>query len=409
VTVAPARSFLEHVQALPTPPAAAQQILAATSAPRIAPEEIARVLSRDPAIAAQILRIANSPYYGVSREITQISRAVVLLGARAVRSFVVAICARRALATPDPTPEQNLVWQHALAAGTAGELIARDVGYRPTEEAFVAGLLHDVGHLAMVCFDPERVRAILADALDENGRLQREADAFGLDHAAAGNRILSAWNFPAPLCTAARRHHEPPAQLEGEVGRLCAIVVLADGLAHLLGLGFDVPVGGLRQMDAVAAQLGLSRSGQLRVLATLERRLAETREVLACISAPLAEAPASATPRRALWIDAEGGDAPDTGRFLLERAGFQVDRVAAADAPAGDGYDLVLLDCGAHEPVAVAAAARDLRAGGRDVVVLYDAPDGTPPRGQDAALGVCYIPRLFTAVDLDWAQRTLQA
>jgi len=407
-------TFLDHIQRLPPLPLVAQRILAVTAATNASAQDVARILSQDPTIAARVLRVANSPFYGVSREITQVSRAVVLLGARAVRSLVVAICARQALGeTGAISPEHTTAWNHAIAAAAACELIAKQIGFDPSEEALVAGLLHDTGQLAMVGFKPELVRHVLRDRPNDQMRLQREREHFGLDHAEAGFRILSNWNLPESLCQVARCHHRRVPRIGSETQRLTGMVVLANYFAHLMGLGFDVPLSDAQQLGAVAGQLQLSEAVQARVLATLERRLAETRAALACLSEENASKAAAPTRLRALWI-CDGSSDNQTGRFLLERAGFEVGVALLTDGgvtPADDQPDqtppaCIIIDCHARRVPAAHRLACD-RAGRTNcrVILLKDARSGEPARGRDAATGLPYLPRLFTALDLEWAEK----
>ncbi|MGD8452564.1 MAG: HDOD domain-containing protein [Phycisphaerae bacterium] len=403
-------SFLDHLEALPPMPVAAQRILAISGAPNTSAQDVGRTLSQDPAIAARILRIANSPFYGVSREIAQVSRAVVILGSRAVRSFVVAICARQALMDKGPTtPEHTAAWNHALAVATASELIARHVGYKPLEEAFVAGLLHDVGQLAMIGFKPALMRDVLRGRPSEACRLQRERDNFGLDHTEAGFRILAAWKLPEALCEAARCHHHPPERFQTETERLCGVTLIANIFAHLLGIGFDIPAGEAGHLAETAKGLGLSDADQMRVLATLEHRLAETREAMECISGDSADGDATPARMVALWIGSAHGHEPQPGRFLLERAGYDVEQVPAGRECDPQRYSLVVADCGTASRADAERRAADLVSGGcRRLIILHEPPEGTHGREYDSAMGVCFLSPLFTALDLEWARRHLE-
>lgn len=421
--LAPPSAFLEHLQCLPPLPVVAQRILAITGSGTASAQEVARTLSQDPAIAARILRVANSPFYGASREITQISRAVVLLGARAVRSFVVAMCARTVLSDLGPSsPEHAVLWNHATAAATACELLARQVGFSPAEEAFVAGLLHDTGHLAMVDFRPELLREVVRGRPGEAERLERERAAFGLDHTEAGYQILSNWNLPDPLCQAARQHHQPPAEIVNEADRLSVVAQLADLLAHLLGFGFDVPLSSSRTAVATARRLGLTAADLGRLLAALDRRLDETRDALACISGTKLNTPTAQALRRAAWIGTQD-DLGVISRFLLERAGYELTGLTLDEAERAvsdlnntelEQQELIVVEAAAQEPARRLAAAL-MNRGCRRVVLLRDEGHESPGqpaaaadalRVRDPASGVCYLPRLFSAPDLAWLERS---
>ena len=155
MSLAAEKTFVDRISKLPPLPAIAQQILAVTGSSDSSGSDVARVLRGDPAIAAKVLQVANSPFYGASQEISQLSRAATRLGVTAVQSLVLGMCARRTMsANTLHRSEHETLWHHATAVAAVCELIARRARFRPVEEAFVAGLLHDTGQLAMLTLQP---------------------------------------------------------------------------------------------------------------------------------------------------------------------------------------------------------------------------------------------------------------
>lgn len=409
MTTATKTKFIDQIESLPPLPTIVQRILAVTESPDSSADDVAKVLSGDPAVAAKVLRVANSPFYGMSRQVTQVSRAVVMLGSVAVRNLVLGICARDALASPGShVPEHATLWRHSIAVGSASELIARELGLKPSEEAFVAGLLHDIGQLAMATFQPETLRTVF----QEQGRgvrfLTLERQHFGIDHTEAGCKILTQWGLPEALCRVVRQHHQQEIRPDDPQARLLAVVILADTFAHMLGIGFDLPVGRFRRAVVSAELLGLCESDQFRILERLERRVDEATEMFAGADAANNK-PAASTSKRAIWISRKDVSSRHISQLLLEHHGYAVTCIAPDDVErdlAPD--DLVVVDLPPQEQANATQIALGLaRQGHRRIVILIDPIETEAPRQCDPNTGVCHIPRLFTAFDLKWIEEQL--
>jgi putative nucleotidyltransferase with HDIG domain len=449
--------LLHQIQSLPPLPAVVHRTLSVADSSRASVEDVARVLSEDQAIAARILRIANSSFYGAERRITQVSRAVVMLGRTGIRSLVLGIAARDAFRTPTAqVPEHGTLWKHAFATAASAELIARHVGYKPIEEAFVAGLLHDVGQLAMVAFAPDSFRAVFRDQGHGARFLARERAQFGVDHTQAGFQILSRWGLPEPICQVALRHHEPQIDLHAPSARLSALVMLADTVAYLMGFGFDMPAGTLARAETAARFLEFGDTEQMRISGALNRRIDEVVEMFANVDVAPHQRE-SATAKRAVWVSHEDS-AFDIRQLVLEHRGYELRRVSP-DGPGNDlsPDDLVILAL-SDQAAATAGAAELLRQGHRRIARLassqlaspdrigeqgalapcasFESADGvtrglTPPARQSAEMsgvapaedvtvgmsprqrdpetGVCVIPWLFTAYDIQWVEEQFRA
>jgi len=396
------RLLLEQIETLPPLEAIASRILAATDDRNASANDLARILSEDQAIAAKLLRVANSPYYCRSSPVTEISRAVVILGTVAVRNLVVGLCVRDSLvACGAEGPLHRLIWRHAIAVAAESNLIAAHVGYDPPEEAMLAGLLHDIGRLALAIFLPEACDTLLAEADAGPLSLEREQAAFGLDHTAAGERILTNWRLPHVLCRVVRSHHDDKIHKGGPHARLLAIVVLANAAVDAMGVGLEPMWPELRLTEQLRETLGLPAAALQETLDGLEGRIAETAEMLA-INARTDTATAPPA-RPVVWIADEHTPPYTLGTCLLQHWGCAVQRVTpSALADALQPGALVLVDVPQQPQVACSLAQILPSRDGTRALLLADPPPGAPPRTRDAQTGVCTVPRAFTIFDLRW-------
>ncbi|MCC7492491.1 MAG: HDOD domain-containing protein [Fimbriimonadaceae bacterium] len=251
--------FADKLPSLPTAVVKALQLLREENSQN---DQIAAALSMDTALVGQMLKLANSPYYGVSRRVSTVQQAILVLGRKVVRSLVVAAAAGDFLSKPQAgyLLRRGELWSHSMAAGCGASLLSSKVGYRPPDEAFVAGLLHDIGKVVLSgylaeCSDDLDARLALSDDVPF-ATLEREFT--GIDHATLGGMIIEHWQLPPHLASAIRFQLTP---LEaGDDWKLAAIVHVANALALTIGVG--VGVDGLQYgLDVQAvARLGLTDS-----------------------------------------------------------------------------------------------------------------------------------------------------
>ncbi|MCK9520486.1 MAG: HDOD domain-containing protein [Dehalococcoidia bacterium] len=177
---------------------------------RSAAMDLAAVLSSDQALTARLLRLSNSAYYGYARRISTVREAVILLGMRTVRSVAITsgiIDSFRSLDLGDF--DQDLFWAHSVTVGIVSETIARETRAARPEDAFTAGVLHDVGKLAMLLCEPEAFAEVVELVTTGKKRFaEAERAVFGLSHTQVGGRLAQRWKFPEPLIDAIRGHHD---------------------------------------------------------------------------------------------------------------------------------------------------------------------------------------------------------
>lgn len=223
--------------------AAAQQVLRITATDRFSAYEIANVIASDQALTSKMLRLANSAYYGFARRITTMRDAVVLLGFREVRAATLASCVIDAM-PPSNHIAYERFWQYSLSIGMLAEVLARAERQQP-DEAFTAGVVHNIGRLALDQHRPAMFGEALAYAGQHSVSLEEaERAVLGFTDAELGAALGRQWDFPAPLVAAIEHHDWKPEQLT-EPQSLTGFIVRARAFARSHGSsdGVEPPAG----------------------------------------------------------------------------------------------------------------------------------------------------------------------
>lgn len=206
---------VDLADALPPLPKVALRVIQVAQDPRSSAVDLAMAVSSDPALAARVLRVANSPLYRAQREITSVQEALVRLGFVQARNIAVssAITAAYAPDTRNALFRIEEFWRHSLAVAFRASELA---GVRPgldVPTAFTAGLLHDIGRLALYYADPAGVDQAVARALAEEVPLDAiEREEFGVSHDEVGGRLAERWGLPPATVAAIANHHRPSSE-----------------------------------------------------------------------------------------------------------------------------------------------------------------------------------------------------
>ncbi len=175
--------------------------------------EIGKVISQDPALSAQLLRIANSPFYGFSATIDSISRAVTVLGTQQIRDLVFSTTATKAFeGIPNEIISVDDFWHHSLYCGLLARELANQNHKAQGEMLFTAGLLHDIGHLVMFNRIPELANQAIMHTVEPDVNIElfeSERMIIGFDHAEVGGKLAEQWKLPQNLVECVMFHHEP--------------------------------------------------------------------------------------------------------------------------------------------------------------------------------------------------------
>jgi putative nucleotidyltransferase with HDIG domain len=227
--------IIETTGGIPPLPQTASLVMEKLMDPNATPHDIHRVISSDQALAARVLRIANSSFYGASRTVTRLTDAIMMMGFEAIKSLIMTAALRDSF--PQFGFAEKLIWEHSLACAYAARQIAAAVKWRRSEDAFLAGLMHDIGKAILILGASDSMRAIVQEVYNTPGMtfMKMEQEAFGFDHTQVGEVVAEQWNFAAPLKEAIAKHHSPDeARLEPI---LAHITSLANAFCHKLGAG----------------------------------------------------------------------------------------------------------------------------------------------------------------------------
>ncbi|GAB4387933.1 MAG: HDOD domain-containing protein [Thermodesulfovibrionales bacterium] len=239
---------------IPAVPMVAMRILGLVEEPGASVSDLQAIIMGDQALSARVLRMANSAYYGLRREIETVSEAIMVMGFDAIKNLALAVSTRDAYKRFGLLEQR--MWEHSIGVSVAAGLVARETGAMRPEEAVMAGLLHDVGKVVMNNCEPEKFQMLTERVFEEDvPYAEVEREVFGFSHEEAGGLFASRWGLPGMLCDVIQRHHSC-----GEAGGPpCRVVALADTMCLKLGIGYRAP---LQSVDETGPREALGISGE---------------------------------------------------------------------------------------------------------------------------------------------------
>lgn len=260
-------------------PGAAVKLLVLMDDPDVSVSQIEAILRQDPGLTGNILRLANSAYFGMPSKVGSIKQAVLLLGHKRLLQIVVASCVSAIMDKPVigydlPTGE---LWHHSIGVTVAAEGLVKELNVEASEEIFTAALLHDVGKLVMGEFIDKNIRAIEA-ALSQGISFEKAEDMIlGTNHAEAGAQILSQWSLPPEIVNAVRWHHNPESAAGPDM--MLDIIHVANVLCLMIGVGVGRDGLQYRPSEEVIGRLGLEPRHLERVASHVLQWVNELTEV----------------------------------------------------------------------------------------------------------------------------------
>jgi putative nucleotidyltransferase with HDIG domain len=238
-------SAVKKVSTIATLPEITVQIIKTVEDPKSNAQALHRIVAHDPALVTRVLKVVNSSFYGLPGQIASIERAIVLLGLNAIKNIAVAASLGqlfRGVKLCEGFTAKDL-WKHCVAVGVVARDLARQMKVPLVDEAFLAGMIHDVGILVALQTAPEPTRLVC-----EKARLHKEGDfdfcalereVMGVDHQMLGARLAQAWKFPHSCQMVAGNHHNPQTLADSQ-HMLVWLVFVADTLCAQGQQGFNL-------------------------------------------------------------------------------------------------------------------------------------------------------------------------
>ncbi len=209
------KQIISNIRNLPTPPIVFHQIQKVINDPNVSANQVAGILSEDPAMSVKVLKLTNSAFYGLSREVDSVRQAVVIVGLEAIKNLVLSASVLDMFKDKNVDQDfQEKHWRHSLATGFCCRIVARQIkdhGFIDADAAFSAGLLHDMGKMVIICFLDDEREKIRAAHKQEPGLSDFEIEdkTIGFNHAQVGGFLTELWKLPQVLSDAISFHHTP--------------------------------------------------------------------------------------------------------------------------------------------------------------------------------------------------------
>jgi len=208
---------INQVEHLPTLPQVVTKLLAMTELPNVDAVKLSRAL--DQSLAAKVLKLANSAFYG-SKKVSTIPQGIVIIGFDAVKEIILTTSFFHTFHDAQDVQALKPLWQHSLECATIAKRLAWIYRYEALDEAYFAGLIHDIGKLIIQQYFPDQHQQIenMTGGAEEN--LEAEKEVLGITHAEIGRKISEYWTFPETLVDAIAHHHDQHWQLNPKLGRI---------------------------------------------------------------------------------------------------------------------------------------------------------------------------------------------
>lgn len=232
------KKIMGAVEQMPAFPKSVSQVLKLANDVNCSQKELVDVIKRDPVFTLKILRLVNSPYFGLSREVTSINHASVYIGLNTLKNVALGLAAVGALPRNNQAGlDMGGFWLHSLAVGAATRMLGAMLGVSRDEVAdyFAAGLLHDIGKVVFALYMPEEFQVAHAKVNDTGAALSAEEVAvIGATHSQIGALLAEKWHLPSDLVDVISRHHTPEV---GPPSQLVDCVFTADQISKKLAFG----------------------------------------------------------------------------------------------------------------------------------------------------------------------------
>jgi putative nucleotidyltransferase with HDIG domain len=270
--------YIDKLRHLPPAPKVVPELLKLPREPDVDSSKVVKLISFDPALTANTLRMCNSAYFAAATPTADLQEAVTRLGFQQVYQLVAAASGARLLAPAQKGygMDQGELWKHSVAAAVAAQAIATQL-MDDTNVVFTAALLHDIGKIVLAqSLEASYFKLVRETETQQQSLLEAEQKLLGVQHAEVGGRLLTRWRFSPNIVSAVWFHHTP--QGAGSHQRLAAYVYLGNMIAHFMGFGYGHQAFALRGRGEALSILGLQPE-------SVPRFMIETFEQLSLVDA----------------------------------------------------------------------------------------------------------------------------
>ena len=234
------QTIQHYVDKMPSLSTTVSKVLEVCNQPNVSPNDLNKIISLDPVLTGNVLKLINSAYYALPNHITSLTRAIIILGINTVKNLVLSTAVLGNMKkSPQSSFSMDDFWMHSICVGVTAKAIATEckVVVNQREEYFLAGLLHDLGKIPMAHCFPEEYSLCLASAAEQKISLyEAETAIFGFNHQYCGDIIATKWKLNDKLIGAMKSHHEPEKSDEDH-RLLISSVAIADLYANIFEMG----------------------------------------------------------------------------------------------------------------------------------------------------------------------------
>jgi putative nucleotidyltransferase with HDIG domain len=287
-TVALAIKGISHIATLPE---ITLKIIHLVEDPNSTAQHLHSLISNDPALCSRILKVVNSAFYGLPRQIGSINRAIVLLGLNAVKNIAIAASLTKLFRGGEISRHFSArdLWVHSISTAACSKIISDELSLGLPDEAFLAGLIHDIGIMVELQVDRNKLIQVFEelkmtpDGVPGEEMRSAEERIFGADHQAFGAALCDSWKFPKSFSYVAGHHHDPMS-LPSQVRVLASVVYVAERLVAQWANGFRADITDLTISPQILDSIMLTPSQIAKIAEMLPQALCDVEETLGSTS-----------------------------------------------------------------------------------------------------------------------------
>lgn len=229
---------LKEIDSIPVPNFVVTKVIELVNRPDVSAMELTQIIERDPNLSIRIMKLANSAYYGLPQKITNLSHAVMILGFKTLRNLVIGVYAHDAFFSSKIDTQKTSsdeMWWHLVSTAIATENVSNAVGYINKEEAFLAGMLHDIGKVILAKLFPKYIDALITLASMKSLTYeQAEKEMEFPDHVFVAKYLLEKWKFPEMIRIPIEYHHNPSGVEDESFKDITYIIHASDIVSSIL-------------------------------------------------------------------------------------------------------------------------------------------------------------------------------